>query len=126
MFNHGTRNILLTPFLIWAGLFIFIPLICIVWYGVTGYDGKFSLANMGLIFERGYMDALKLSIWLALISTVICLLLAYPLCLILTERQRDNTTIISLLYSKAVMFLPISPRPPRGMIFSFCTIVTPF
>ena len=98
MFSHGTRNILLTPFLIWAGLFIFIPLVCIVWYGVTDYDGNFSLSNMGLIFERGYMDALKLSIWLALISTVICLLLAYPLCLILTERQRDNTTIISLLF----------------------------
>ena len=93
MFNHGTRNLLLTPFLIWAGLFIFIPLVCIVWYGVTDYDGRFSLANVGLIFERGYLDALELSIWLALISTVICLLMAYPLCLILTERQRDNTIL---------------------------------
>lgn len=98
MFSHGVRNVLLTPFMIWAGLFIFIPLVCIVWYGVTDYDGNFSLANMGLIFQRGYFDALKLSIALALISTVICLLLAYPLCLILTERQRDNTTIISLLF----------------------------
>ncbi|MBR2773736.1 MAG: ABC transporter permease [Selenomonadaceae bacterium] len=98
MFNRGVRNILLTPFLIWAGLFIFIPLVCIVWYGVTDYDGNFSLANLGLAFKHGYIDALKLSIVLALISTVICLLLAYPLCLILTERQRDNTTIISLLF----------------------------
>lgn len=98
MFDRGLRNILLTPFLIWAGLFIFIPLIFIVWYGVTDYDGNFSLANVGLTFERGYLDALELSIVLALISTVICLLLAYPLCLILTERQRDNTTIISLLF----------------------------
>ena len=98
MFNRGMRNILLTPFLIWAGLFIFIPLIFIVWYGVTDYDGKFSPVNIGLIFERGYLDALELSIALALASTVICLLLAYPLCLILTERERDNTTIISLLF----------------------------
>ena len=98
MFNRGMRNILLTPFLIWAGLFIFVPLIFIVWYGVTDYDGRFSLANMALIFEHGYWDALKLSIALALISTVICLLLAYPLCLILTENKRDNSTIISLLF----------------------------
>ena len=98
MFNRGVRNILLTPFLIWAGLFIFVPLVCIVWYGVTDYDGNFSLVNLGLILEHGYLDALELSIALALISTVICLLLAYPLCLILTERQRDNTTIISLLF----------------------------
>lgn len=98
MFNHVTRNVLLMPFLIWAGLFIFVPLICILWYGVTDSDGNFSLANMSLIFERNYLDALELSIVLALISTVICLLLAYPLCLILTERERDNTTIISLLF----------------------------
>ena len=98
MFKLGMRNILLTPFLIWAGLFIFIPLVCIVWYGATDYDRNFSLKHMGLIFEHGYLDALELSIWLALISTVICLLLAYPLCLILTERQRDNSTIISLLF----------------------------
>ena len=98
MFSHTSRNILLTPFLIWAGLFIFIPLIFIVWYGVTDYDGNFSLVNMSLILEHGYLDALKLSVMLALISTVVCLILAYPLCLILTERQRDNTTIISLLF----------------------------
>ena len=98
MLNHGIRNILLTPFLIWAGLFIFIPLVCIVWYGVTDYDGNFSLGNMGLIFKHGYIDALELSVGLALISTVICLLLAYPLCLILTENKRNNTTIISLLF----------------------------
>ena len=98
MFSRGIRNILLTPFLIWAGLFIFIPLIFIVWYGVTDYDGSFSLKHMGLIFEHGFWDAFELSIALAIISTLICLLMAYPLCLILTERQRDNTTIISLLF----------------------------
>ena len=98
MFKRGVRNILITPFLIWAGLFIFVPLIFIVWYGVTDNNGNFSTTNLAMIFQRGFWDALVLSVELALISTVICLLLAYPLCLILTERQRDNTTIISLLF----------------------------
>ena len=98
MFNKFSRNVLLTPFLIWAGLFIFIPLIFIVWYGVTDNNGNFSTTNLAMIFQRGFWDALVLSVELALISTVVCLLLAYPLCLILTERQRDNTTIISLLF----------------------------
>ena len=98
MFNKFSRNVLLTPFLIWAGLFIFVPLIFIVWYGVTDNDGNFSTTNLAMIFQRGFWDALVLSVELALVSTVICLLLAYPLCLILTERQRDNTTIISLLF----------------------------
>ena len=98
MFSKFSRNVLLTPFLVWAGLFIFVPLIFIVWYGVTDNDGNFSTANLAMIFQRGFWDALVLSVELALVSTVICLLLAYPLCLILTERQRDNTTIISLLF----------------------------
>ena len=98
MFNKFSRNVLLTPFLIWAGLFIFVPLIFIVWYGVTDNGGNFSTTNLAMIFQRGFWDALVLSVELALVSTVICLLLAYPLCLILTERQRDNTTIISLLF----------------------------
>ena len=98
MFNKFSRNVLLTPFLIWAGLFIFIPLIFIIWYGVTDNGGNFSLTNLGRIFEHGFLDALVLSVELALASTIICLVLAYPLCLILTERQRDNTTIISLLF----------------------------
>lgn len=98
MFDKFSRNVLLTPFLIWAGLFIFIPLIFIVWYGFTDVKGAFSLENLAKIFEHGFWDALVLSVELALISTVVCLLLAYPLCLILTEKQRDNTTIISLLF----------------------------
>ena len=98
MFKKSLRNILLTPFLVWAGLFIFVPLIFIVWYGVTTDTGEFSLSNLALILEHGFWDALVLSVELALISTILCLLLAYPLCLILTERERDNTTIISLLF----------------------------
>ena len=103
MFNKFSRNVLLTPFLIWAGLFIFVPLIFIVWYGVTDNDGNFSTTNLVMIFQRGFWDALVLSVELALVSTVICLLLAYPLCLILTERQRNNTTIISLFVHLAAV-----------------------
>ncbi|MCR5833994.1 MAG: ABC transporter permease [Selenomonadaceae bacterium] len=98
MINRLTRNVLMTPFLIWAGLFIFIPLVYIIWFGVTDKAGNFSLDNMAMIFEKGFWNALTLSVWLAFVSTVVCLILAYPLCLILTERQRDNTTIISLLF----------------------------
>ena len=40
----------------------------------------------------------------------------------------QSMTIISLPYSRTVMFLPISSRPPRGIIFSFSANLkfTPF
>lgn len=39
-----------------------------------------------------------MSIVLALISTVICLIVAYPLCLILTEKKRGKGSLLFLLF----------------------------
>ena len=92
------RNIFLAPFCVWAGIFIFVPLVCIIYYGVTNSAGEFTLANLEMITHREYSSALKISVMLALISTVVCLLLAYPLCLILIERAKSAGTIIILLF----------------------------
>ena len=45
-----------------------------------------------------YAKALELSLLLALVSTLVCLLLSYPLCLILTERKRSHGALIFLLF----------------------------
>ena len=92
------RNLFLAPFCIWAGIFIFVPLVFIIYYGLTNSAGEFTLDNLEMITHREYSSALKISVWLALISTVICLLLAYPLCLILVERAKSAGTIIILLF----------------------------
>ena len=44
------------------------------------------------------MKALGLSVELALISTFICLVLAYPLCLILRERKESRGLLVFLLF----------------------------
>ena len=96
--SKSVRNIFLLPFCLWAGIFIFVPMIFIVWYGVTDSEGFFSLDNLGMIFQRGYFQALEISVVLALVSTIICLLLAYPICLMLTEKHPGSSAIISLLF----------------------------
>ena len=92
------RNIFLAPFCVWAGIFIFVPLIFIIYYGLTNSAGEFTLDNLAMITHREYSHALKISVLLALVSTIICLLLAYPLCLILVERAKSAGTIIILLF----------------------------
>ena len=92
------RNLFLAPFCIWAGIFIFVPLVFIIYYGLTNSAGEFTLDNLEMITHREYSSALKISVWLALISTIICLMLAYPLCLILVERAKSAGTIIILLF----------------------------
>jgi len=92
------RNIFLAPFCVWAGIFIFVPLVFIIYYGLTNSAGEFTLDNLEMITHREYAHALKISVLLALVSTIICLLLAYPLCLILVERAKSAGTIIILLF----------------------------
>lgn len=78
------KNTLLSgPYLVWIAAFIIIPLLFIVYYGFTDGDGGFTWSNVAAIGQPMYYKALILSVELALISTVICLFLAYPLALIL-------------------------------------------
>lgn len=92
------RNLFAAPFLIWAVLFIFCPVVAIAWYGLTDAQGAMTLANISLMTHWEYLKALELSIVLALISTVICLIVAYPLCLILTEKKRGKGSLLFLLF----------------------------
>ncbi|MBQ6975869.1 MAG: ABC transporter permease [Selenomonadaceae bacterium] len=94
----SVRNLFLTPFCVWAGIFIFVPLVCIIYYGLTDAAGNFTLANLEMITHREYYSSLNLSIFLAFVTTIVCLLLAYPLCLILVDKAKSAGTIIILLF----------------------------
>lgn len=94
----GMRNLFLAPFCIWAGIFIFVPLLFIIGYGLTDAEGNITLANILMIFQSEFFRSLEMSILLAAISTIVCLLLAYPLCLILIEKAKTSGLIITLLF----------------------------
>lgn len=94
----GIKNLFLAPFCIWAGIFIFVPVVFMFYYGLTDPAGNFTLKNLLMIFQTEFFHSLKMSVLLALISTAVCLLLAYPLCLILVERAKSAGTIITLLF----------------------------
>lgn len=96
--SAAIRNLFAAPFLIWAVLFIFCPVVAIAWCGLTDAQGAMTLANISLMTHWEYLKALELSIVLALISTVICLIVAYPLCLILTEKKRGKGSLLFLLF----------------------------
>lgn len=51
----------------------------IFWYGITTKNGNLTLANITAIMSPDHWKALWLSLGLSLISTVLCLVLAYPL-----------------------------------------------
>ena len=81
-----SKKLLSGPYLIWMAGFTVIPLILIVYYGLTDRTGAFTLANVISITTAEHAKALWLSLWLSFVSTLVCLLLAYPLAMILRKR----------------------------------------
>ena len=76
-----------TPFILWIIAGTVIPLASIAYYGFTSRDGGFTFANIMAMFQHDHMQALGLSLLLAVISTLICLLIAFPMAMILRESK---------------------------------------
>lgn len=93
-----TRKLLAGPYLFWAVSFIIIPLLMIVYYGLTDTDGAFTLMNLAKMAEPENLKALGLALLLSFVSTVICLILAYPLAMILSEKNMNQTSFIVLIF----------------------------
>lgn len=86
------------PYLIWMAGFIIVPLILIVFYGLSAKEGGFTLKNIALILNPVNRRALLLSLELSVVSTLICLLLAYPLAMILSNaRMKSNSFIVLII-----------------------------
>ncbi|CUX49836.1 ABC transporter permease [Clostridium sp. C105KSO13] len=93
-----SRKLLTGPYLFWAVSFIIIPLLMIVYYGLTGKEGNFTLQNLAQVTAPENLKALGLALLLSFISTVICLLLAYPLAMILSEKNVNQSSFIVLIF----------------------------
>ncbi|MDO4965948.1 MAG: ABC transporter permease [Lachnospiraceae bacterium] len=91
-------KVLSTPYTIWAIGFIIIPLIMVLYYAFTEKDGSFSVSYVAAISDPTNFKALMLSIVLSLISTIICLLLAYPLAMILASSGVDRSGFIVFIF----------------------------
>lgn len=96
--NKNTAPLLSSPYMAWALIFILVPLGMVIYYGFTTEDGFFTFENIATIAKPGYMKALIRSIRLALISTLVCLLLAYPLGMILSSMKLTRNTYIVTLF----------------------------
>ena len=86
------------PYIIWMIGFILIPLFMIVYYGLTNFEGALTLDNLKLMTESIYLKSLWLSLKLSFISTIICVILAYPLAMILRNMNKQSNSFIVLIF----------------------------
>ena len=70
------RKLINAPYLLWAALFILIPLIIVAYYAFTDTEGNFSFEYIVKIGE--YKEVLIRSLVYAAVATAITLVMAYP------------------------------------------------
>jgi ABC-type spermidine/putrescine transport system, permease component I len=127
--RHFTK--LIRPYLIWSILIVMVPLILIVLYSITTGGNelvniKFTLENFKKIGEPIYLDVLKKSFVLGLISVLICLVIGYMLAYAIT-RFKDQVQDLLILLVTIPMWINtllrtyawISLLSDNGLINSF-------
>ena len=83
------------PYILWAVLFIIVPIGMVAYYAFTDATGAFTFEN---ILEIGkYTDTFILSIWLGFLATVISLVIAYPLAYIIANSGENRQKIMMML-----------------------------
>lgn len=92
------RQLLAGPYLIWIIGFILLPLVFILYYAVTNADGAFTLENIAAIADPVHVKSILLSLKLGCICTLVCLLLAYPLCMILSKYKFRHQSFVVFLF----------------------------
>lgn len=98
MNNTLGRPVMTSPYLLWMLIFTLVPLGFMVYYGLTAADGSFTLQNIIAMAHPVHLKALWLSLVLALISTLICLALSYPLALILCNMKVNQNGFIIFIF----------------------------
>lgn len=80
-----------TPYYIWAIIFIIVPIILVAYYSFFMEDDfgntYFTMEHYKEFLDPLYLKVFWKSMWLAFQSTVLCLLIGYPLALILANMK---------------------------------------
>ena len=97
----------LTPYSVWAVLFIVVPLIFVAYYALTDNSYHFTLDNLTRFFTatsqvgdtevRTYLVIFMRSLRLAVISTIICFLMGYPIAYIIARAPAKTQSILITL-----------------------------
>lgn len=87
---------LAAPYLVWMALFTIVPLAIVAFYAFTdSQTGELTMKNIANL--GNYLPILIKSIWLALISSVICLLIGYPVAYYVAGQSENKQRFLYML-----------------------------
>ncbi len=102
-----SRKILAIPYALFLGFFVVVPLFIILYYAFTDANGVFTFDNFKIFFsgsggdsffETARFKTIVQSIFISLSSTIVCLLIAYPVAYIIANCKLKNKSGLLLLF----------------------------
>ena len=99
--NNGSSTLPASPYIVWSTLFIVIPLIIIVFFSFTQETASgyyFTLENFKRVLNSQYISVFKRSLILAFESTVLCLILGYPVAYFISKMKSNKRNILIMLF----------------------------
>ena len=91
------------PYIVWIAAMIVVPMLMILMYALTvkGNDVttfRFTFENFGRFFSDAiFVEVLKRSLFIAVVTTIICIVLGYPAAYIIAQVQGKKKMILVLL-----------------------------
>ena len=101
------QRLLGAPYILWAVIFIIIPLLIVVYYSFTDSSGNFTLENIKNLAD--YKEVFWISIEYSLIATVITLIISYPFAYLMS-RKREHTQRIMMMLVMLPMWMNLLIR----------------
>lgn len=111
--TNGTYRAALAPYSVWSMLFVIIPLIFVAYYAFTDNSFNFTTDNISRFFTatsnmvqddgttrevRTYLLIFTRSLKLAAISTLVCLVMGYPIAYIMARaKEKTQKTMVTLI-----------------------------
>ena len=111
--TQGTYRAALAPYSVWSLLFVIVPLVFVAYYAFTDNSFSFTTENIIRFFTattnmiqddgtttevRTYLLIFGRSLKLAVISTLACLVLGYPIAYIMARaKEKTQKTMVTLI-----------------------------
>lgn len=93
------RKHLAIPYGIFLFLFIILPLLLIIYYALTDSNGNFNINNFVSFFSnKDKIGLLMVSIIIGLLNTILCLIIGYPVAMIISNKKYNKSKVLFLLF----------------------------
>ena len=94
------RKYLSLPYILFFLFFVITPIVLIVFYAFTDKNtGQFSLVNLTkFISDPTNINVLIISLTYAILNTMLCLLIGYPVAYFLADRKINKSAILVTLF----------------------------